>query len=287
MGANIPRRNHYIPEMLQNNFCDDDGRLWVGDKCQSEPFRTSPLNVFVEGDLYTTNDYVQSVKTYENEGALQKIESDAKSAISAIIEQARDGCIPQLSIEDDDRFKRFIAAQIRRTPESQKRMGLFADIDKIFYPTAAVIKEKLGNTFVDEDWYEPTSLMELKQRYESNVPGNYAAGIHHLLEKETKWFCRNSGWRAAAIKMPKRSFVIGSLGVTVVERRGCRESWLPIAYDVAIMITPYPDKVLFLPLDRSKEPIIRAINQSTVAASRFIGGRSKALIDSLMRGYWK
>ena len=88
--------------------------------------------------------------------------------------------------------------------------------------------------------------------------------------------------------MPKRSFVIGSHGITVVEQRGQRESWLPIAYDVAIKFTPYPNKGgSLLRLDRNDESIIKTINQSTVAGSRFIAGRSKALIESLMRGYWK
>ena len=162
MGANIPRRNHYIPEMLLNNFCSD-GLLWAGDKCGRKPFRTSPLNLFVKSNLYAKNDYNQSVTTYENEGALHRIESEAASAISAIIEQARHGCPSRLSEEKNDRFKRFIAAQTRRTPESQERMGLSAAVDEIFPVAVSMVSEKLGYSMVDEDWYEQSTLLELKQ----------------------------------------------------------------------------------------------------------------------------
>ena len=287
MGANIPRRNHYIPELLQHNFCDGDGRLWVGDKCGRKPFRTSPLNVFVVGNLYATNDYVQPVQTYENEGALHRIENAAKAAISAIIEQARRGCPPQLSPEDNDCFKRFVVAQARRTPESQERMGLLADVDDAFLIAATTILKQAGYPIPDAKWFEQSPIQKFKEIYKSNVVGNFAAGAHHLLEQETERFCRNTGWLAAVIAMPNRSFVIGSHGITVVERHGRLESWLPIAHDVAINFTPYPDKGYFLRLDRGNESIIGSINQATVAGSRFIAGQSRALIQSLMGGYWK
>ena len=287
MGANKPRRNHYIAQLLLNNFCDVEGRLWVGDKCQPELFHTSPENVFVVRNLYTTTDSVQSDEKYENEAALQRIESNAKPAISAVIDQARRGYPPRLSPEDNDHFKRFIITQARRTPESQERMGLTSDVDVAFRVAATEILKHGGFTAPAEDWFEQDPILVLKQTYKSNLVGNFAAGTHHLLEDETERFCRETGWLVAFIAMPNRSFVIGSHGLTVVKENGRPGSWLPIAHDVAIKVTPSPDKGFFLRLDRSKEPVIRAINQSTVAESRFVAGRSKALIEALMRGYCK
>ena len=287
MGANRPRRNHYIAKSLQNHFCDDDGGLWVGDKCGREPFRTSPENVFVVGNLYTTNDYVQSAEGFENEGILQEIEDGAAPAIASIIEQARLGNPPRLSPEDNDHFKRFIIAQARRTPESQERIGLTADVDEAFRAAAVEVLKRGGYAVPDEGWFEQDPILAFKQIYKSNLVGNFASGAHHLLERETERFCRDTGWLVAVIDMPKRSFVIGSHGLTVVKENGRPGSWLPIAHDVAIKVTPYPDMGFFLRLDRNKEAIIRAINQSTVAGSRFIAGRSKELIESLMSGYWK
>ena len=287
MGSNRPKRNHYIPELLLHNFCDDDGFLWAGDKSGRQAFHPPPSKLFVETHLYATIGYDKSVKTFENENALSKIESDAEHAISAIIEKARRGCFPELSEGDNDRFKRFIVAQARRTPESQAGIGIRKAVDDVFPEAVSMIKEKLGCTLVDDDWYEESSLLELKQRYSSNLPGNYAAGTHPLLEQATRQFCRDAGWLVAAIEMPKRSFVIGSHGFAVVEQAGQIATWLPIAHDVAIMLTGFPDKELILPLDRNQDSLIKRINQSTVTSSRFIAGRSKSLIESLMGGYWK
>ena len=287
MGANKPKRNHYIPELLLHNFCDDDGFLWAADKSGRRPFHPPPSKLFVEKHLYATTDYDQSVKTFENEDALAKIESAAGRAISAIIEQARQGSFPRLSPEDNDRFKRFIVAQARRTPESQERIGLYEAVDEIFPEAVSMFKEKFGSTLVDDDWYAESSLLELKQRYKSNLSGNYAAGAHPLLEQGTSQFCRDAGWLVAVIDMPKRSFVIGSNAFAVVEQGGQIESWLPIAHDVAIRLTGFPDREYMLTLNRNNESIIRTINQSTVASSRFIAGRSKELIESLMGGYWQ
>ena len=287
MGANIPRRNHYISEFLLNNLCDDDGRLWAGDRLGREPFIASPKRLFVKTNLYASTNHDESAKTYENEHALHRIENEAKPAVSALIEQARRGCIPRLSTEDNDRLKRFIAAQMRRTPESQEGIGLTEAVDEIFPEAVSLFRDKYGLSMVDEDWYEESSLLKLKERYKSDLPGYYAAGTHHLLEEETEQFCRERGWLVAVIGIPNRSFVIGSHGITIVTENGRPRSWLPIAHDMAIEVTPYPDSGYFLPLDRNTDSIIRTINRSTVAVSRFIAGRSEALIKSLMGGYWK
>ena len=287
MGSNKPKRNHYIPELLLHNFCADDGFLWAGDKSGRQAFHPPPSKLFVETHLYATIGYDKSVKTFENENALSKIESEAEPAISAIIDKARGGCFPKLSEKDNDSFKRFIVAQARHTPESQEGIGIHGAVVDIFPEAVSLIKEKLGCTLVDDDWYEESSLLELKQRYSSNLAGNYAAGTHPLLEQGTRQFCRNAGWLVAAIEMPNRSFVIGSHGFALVEHDGKIETWLPMAHDVAIMLTGFPDREYLFPLDRNQDSLIKRINQSTVTSSRFIAGRSKELIESLMGGYWK
>ena len=151
MGSNRPTRNHYIPELLLHNFCDDDGFLWAGDKSGRQAFHPPPSKLFVETNLYATIGYDKSVKTFENENALSKIESDAEHAISAIIEKARRDVSLNSPEEDNDRFKRFIVAQARRTPESQEGIGIHKAVDYIFPEAVSMIKEKLGYTLVDDD----------------------------------------------------------------------------------------------------------------------------------------
>ena len=200
----------------------------------------------------------------------------------------RCGCPPRLSPELNGHFKRFVIAQARRTPESQERIFVDGDPDEAFHVAVTELFRKAGFAVPGEDFFELGPVLELKQKIKSNRVGDFAAGEHPLIEQETKRFCRETGWGVAVICMPRRSFVLGSHGLTIVERRAPMfSSWLPIAHDVAIKITAFPNRGFLLRLDRNNESIIKAINRSTAAGSRRIAGRSKALIWSLMRNYWR
>ena len=122
MGANRPRRHHFVPEMLIRNFGDDEGFLWVGDRKRGNCYRAKPKNVFVEGNLYSNYDYIHGTNSYEYEHTLSRIESNAKAAISGVIEQVRGGRNPQLESELNRNLMEFVIALARRTPESQERV---------------------------------------------------------------------------------------------------------------------------------------------------------------------
>ena len=289
MGANRPKRNHFVPEMLIKNFCDNRGFLWVGDKKRGKCYATKPTNVFVRGKLYAKHGYSQATESYEYEYALSKIESKARPAISSLIEQVRCGSNPHLDPELNKHFKEFTIALARRTPESQER--LFADSDRNFEEVVdSVAKELLmraGYDLPEQDWFDrDPDVSKLKRMMKSNHGANFAAGEHHLLQQETERFSRETGWGVALICLPKRSFVIGSHGLTIIRRGGSiGGSWLPIAHDVAIQITAFPDRGFRLSLDRENESIIRSINRATAAQSNIIAGRSEALIRSLMGNF--
>ena len=285
MGANRPKRNHYIPEMLLKNFCDDRGLLWVADQKRGKCYKTNPTNVFVQSKLYVKHDYSQATDSYEYEESLSKIEGEAEPAISSLIEQARCRRNPQLNPELNNHFKKFIMALARRTPESQESVfsGLDRDFEEVFDSVAADVFRQGGYDVPEKEWFERDSdVLKLKQAVKSNHNANFAAGEHPLLQQETERFSREVGWGVALICMPKRSFVIGSHGLTIVERDGpSKGSWLPIAYDVAIWFTGFPNKGYMLYLDRNKESIIKTINRATAAQSKIIAGRSETLIRSL------
>ena len=77
--------------------------------------------------------------------------------------------------------------------------------------------------------------------------------------------------------------MIGSHGLTIMQGGvSLGGNWLPIAHDVAIQITAFPDRGFRLCLDRKNEAIIKAINRETAAQSDMIAGRSEALVRSLM-----
>ena len=123
---------------------------------------------------------------------------------------------------------------------------------------------------------------------ETNTHAKFAAGIHHRAGKLAGKFRDVAGSLIAVICIPNRSFVVGSHGLDIVETTGkkgrVKESWLPIAHDVAVSATALPDEQFILKLDRIHDPLIKRINRASAAQSRFIAGRSEALIRSLMKG---
>ena len=145
MKSNLSRRHYYIPKMLLKNFCDD-GRLWVGDRTNKQIYPSTPRKEFVEKDLYMRSS-IDVPESYdekewlgditmsdEHEKTLSQIESAAAPAIRRIIEQARCNQCPQLIPEDSNRWKRFMLAIARRTPESRARVVPDKSFDDIFYP---------------------------------------------------------------------------------------------------------------------------------------------------------
>ena len=288
MGANRPKRHHYIPKMLLKNFCDDEGLLYVCDKKSGKCFSTNPKNVFVKSKLYVKHYISKATESYEYEDSLSKIESNAEPAISNLIEQSRCGRNPQLDPELNNHFKKFVIALARRTPESQERVASAKDRDVFYEVSKAFADEQKYDLPTPEILYQDPRIRDLKQKIESNVNASFAAGDRPNEQKEAERFSREVGWGIARICLPKRSFIIGSHGLTFVERDGpIKGSWLPIAHDVAVQFTAFPDKGFMLVLDRNNESIINVINRATAAQSSITAGRSETLIRSLFRNFNK
>ena len=301
MGSNDPKRQHYIPKMLLRNFCNDNDKLWVGDKSQDKIYSTTPDNVFVESNFYTRyafdrvpenceyQEFSNAIeKGYEYEEALSALEGKADSVVRIIIELARKMKCPELSPEQETAFKQFVMALARRTPESQKRVSLGGDRD-IFYEASKARADELNYNLPDREiLYQDLRIRKLKECIESNVNARFAAGDRPNIQSEVARFCREVGLRVARICMPKRSFIIGSHGLTIIpldhKSSPMRGSLIPIAHDVVVQMTPFPDKKNLLCLDQGSDSLVRTINKTTAAQSKIIAGRSEALIRSLMRG---
>ena len=303
MGINTPKRHHYNPELLLNNFCDADGYIWVSR--DNRIFRTTPKNVFVEGNLYTKSEFpaaqkngsaresfFESIqKSYEYEECLSKIESDAAPAIRQIIEQARRGKSPQLSTELEEAWKRFAIAMARRTPESQARVSVSGADDDVFYQASKAVADLRGFPLPSkEDLYQDPQVVRLKKMVMSNVNAGLAAGDDPHIEIETQRFIAETGLCVAIIRIPGRSFIIGSHGLTLIGRHlwGRLEaaSWLPIASDVSVGITAFPNSERIILLDRRRggDQKINLINRATATRSKTIAGPGESLVRSLMQG---
>ena len=289
MISNRPKRHHYIPQMLLKNFLDDNGRFWVFDKIEGKLHQCTPRNTFVQKNLYRTSNLDHENYSYEAEEELSRIESRAAHAVRRIIEQVRCKQPPQLNSRDGNNWKRFMLAIARRTPESRARIVSHKSFEDTFYEAAKKVAEKENYMGLPDkvSIFQDSRISKFKDIIKSNVDATFAAGDHPRTRDETERFCRETGLYVAVICMPKRSFVIGSHGLSIVQPDHKDNltpgSWLPIAHDVAVAPTAFPHREFLLRIDHDRDSIIERINRASAAQSRIIAGRSKALICSLMQ----
>ena len=303
MATNDPKRHHYIPEMLLRNFCNAQGLLWVnsGEKI----FKITPKNIFVEGHLYTKSDFSASPKgaqyedflnavnrTFEYEKQLSDIEASAKPSIEKIIEQARQGLPPQLSGDEQESWNRFIIATARRTPESQDRVSSSRNRIDPFYEAVSKVASINNYSLPSKDvLYKDPRVLQLREMVMSNSDAKFAAEDDPRLRAETARFSRDMGLCVFIIRIPERSFVIGSHGLTIVdpEVMGNKStiSFLPIAHDIAVNPTVFPhtESLVFLDPDGDGERMISTINRAATAGSKIIAGLSEDVVRHLSESY--
>ena len=290
--VNNPLGQHYIPEMLLKHFCDDDGYLWVGDRQKGRVWKSKPRQAFKIKHLYTnfsvdakTNNLGH--KSYEYEKALGVIETRAAPILESIIEQVRRKKTPQFSYEQETVLKHFMFAIARRTPESQKRLVSTKDFEDMYYEVAEEHATKQGYPLPDkETLYKDLQTVREIKHAKHNVDARYAAGNHPRMQETEKKFCDETGLAFFCIGTPKRSFVIGSHGISILQfAQGEEHGCLPISHDICVTPTPHPNETTlhFLGHGNKHDRFIKKFNKSTAVRSQQIAGRSKSLINSLMQ----
>ena len=285
MTANRQKRQHYVPEFLLNNFCDERGQLWVGNREQKKIYKGAPREVFAMGHLYTKVDPVSGSRSWEYENQLQTVENYAAPIVKKIIREARKGRGSGLSSEQTDIVKRFILGLARRTPESQERVSSNKPFAAIFYEVVVEAAANHGCAIPEKDsFYQNPCIEQFMKRTESNTNARFAAGDHPHEQSEEDKFCRGTG--LCVIYIPEGGLVIGSHGVAIVSwTLDSKQVYLPIAPDVAIAPNPWPDTELLevIPRTSDRKNLITEINRAYVESSSIIAGQSEELISSLMQ----
>ena len=302
MGNNIPKGQHYIPKMLLKNFCDGNDRLWV--EYEGRVFKNTIGKAFVENDLYTKADFnrvpsgvgyqetLSSItRNYDYEQRLGEIESAAGPAIRQILERARLGECPKLSASLRKAWKKLPTCLWRvglRNRKSVYRLSAVPKMSSTEQLPASLAKITI-HCHPRQCCIRMPRILDLQKMVISNADARFAAGDHPKLEEETARFSRDTGLCVAIIRIPNRGFVIGSHGLAIVEAEHRRDpaagSWLPIASDVAVQVTPFPDREILVFLDRGNdgERIITMINEASATRSKMVAGGSRALIRAVTR----
>ena len=279
MGSNRRKKQHYIPQMLLKNFCDEDGCLWVGDKKTREVRKSIPKNECTFSDLYTKVDPETDEKNYKYEEILAEFENKFAPILKDAIDQIRNKRrYPDLSPEHLKEFKKFIWQMHMRTPESQHRLLNRKSFKKTFGKRIETRVPPSAQPIFKSVCFE---RLKNKSRHPEIFPelaGQLATVTDPKAEEERH---RKSDLVFILIDIPKGGFVIGSHGVGILKLADeIEETFLPITHDICVFEERKGTRQLLL-VD-AEDPDIKYLNQLSVRLSNQIFGRSERLIRSLL-----
>lgn len=280
----FPAGQHYVPEMLQKRFVDEDGMLWAFDKRAPHRgiWRSKPKGVFKERHLYTVAGPDGSPSPLI-ERALGQLESAADPIITRVVEQARAG--KSVNLHEDERrlLILFLYFQNKRCPEFFRSIPIGQSMDVVVEDAIRAFEAKNGPMPEAERTahLSPTGLQAMEQDMRMEALLTISPRVVGALDAR--------GITIAVIPRADRRFVLSSLPIArFISRRGREdlhdpesEMWLPLAPDVAL--SSYgrrgDDRTVHIQDDRP----IRQVNTSLARFSQVVASSSLDLVRSLTR----
>lgn len=276
----IPKRHHFVPRMILNEFTDDEGWLyWCRHRENPGTVRRArPHELFHKNHLYSTLSE-SGIKDPAMEHSLSVLESEAAEVVDAIMGSARTGRVPELSDQQKRVWYRFFLMQWRRTPETQLASASEAEallmVEEIIAELRIAAPHRLAEI-------EKLAMPEAKARTVRNVRvqslQRFSAEAISVLERR--------GIAVLRITAQSKSFIIGSRPVVKLTAKGRTdlndpfvEMWLPIASDIAVG-TGNGECGVTLHMAQDGDSV-RQLNLAIAKQSRMIAAGSAALVRSL------
>lgn len=277
--------------MLLQRFCNEEGRLWVGDRDDGRVFPASLSDAFAEKHLYALKSYEDDTKSMEYEARLGQIESAAAPVLAKIAFSVSLGRLPDLSAQERIALKCFVFSLARRTPESQARVAASDDGYEVFYQAAWRRAAEIGHPRLPpkEELLADDRIRLIADKVLHNVDAEFAAGDDKAVSTEQAKFIRETGLHYGTLIPSGPELVIGSHGITIhdASEHDDKRLWLggtilPVAPHALIHITCSPEQDFLTVLGAGTDPVVHSINQATVSLSRWIGGRSDTVVRSVL-----
>lgn len=276
----VPKRHHYVPQMILNGFTDANGWLyWCRHRdAPALVRRARPAELFHKNHLYSTLSE-SGIKEPVMERALAALESEAVSVVQAILGAARHGHVPVLTEEQKQIWYMFFLMQWRRTPENQRSCTSDSEANLMI----GEILDKLRIAAPHRmDEIADFDTPEARQRIIRNVRVQsllgFRANVMDVLERR--------GIGIVRIARPNKQFIVGSRPVvklTSPNRTDLNdikvEMWLPIAADVAVGVGQGDGGITLFHTENDAP--VRQLNLAIASQSSTIAAGSAALVRSI------
>ena len=274
---NVPKRHHYVPQMLLKRFSDSQSRLFVFNKNLKERgiLHLSPRDVFVKKHLYAQH-LGDGSRDYSIEKELSVTEGKADRIIRRILCSVQSNRLPNLTAQEKKDWDRFFCSLWIRTPDVHQPEGTIEDRFR-----------RVGNTVFNNDQAKVEALLQDRdtiRKMEQNITANLALPERANLSQFNDIV--NKGLRIAVIRKARKSLVIGSRPVVFIAfpyltnfSDLSANPWLPIAPNVAITPALVPGKEEIVEISHNQS--VRWMNNVILSQSTSIAGNSRELIRSL------
>ena len=118
-----PKCQHYIPKMLLKHFLDDNDQLsfFERDAPEKGVRKRTPGTIFFKKHLNTFTE-LDGTKDFSTEAYFSKLESEADPVVCKIVDNARNGKLPYLTLAEREVWDRFFFILWKRLPDVFARL---------------------------------------------------------------------------------------------------------------------------------------------------------------------
>ena len=276
----IPKRHHYVPEVILKRFTDEGDWLHLFSKRDKRTRRTRIRNAFCEGHLYS-EELADGSKDPRVEHDLSWLEGVIEPILSKLELAGRTGVNPNLTAIEILTWRFFFVVQWKRVPDLHKTVATNEE-------STAVLNEILNEMSVEfPDRYAEICAFREPVAIRRTVRNARISGVAEVSDCVMNAIS-SRGIAVLAITAPTKALIIGSRPVVQLGfREGLKlvdeatEMWLPISSKIAVGLGPRNQReiVYFL----SDHVAIRHFNLAIARQSTEFASHSALLTNSVAK----
>lgn len=274
----LPKRHHFVPEVILKRFVDEDGWLQLYSRRDRRTRPTKPSNAFCEGHLYSEIDR-DGHKDPRVELELSWLERAIEPILSKFELSAQTGELPNLSAADLLIWRFFFVVQWRRVPDLHQTVATDEESEAELHRILDEMAKRFPDRVVEiEAMREP---VEVKR----TIRNARVSGVTEVSERVMNALATR-GVAILSITAPTKALIIGSRPVVQLAfREGLNltdeatEMWLPISSKVAIGVGPKDQREIIYHLN--DHAAIRHLNLAVARQSTEFASRSVKLTSSI------
>lgn len=276
----LPKRHHYVPEVILKRFTDEDGWLHLYSRRDRRTRRTRIGNAFCEGHLYSkTHEDGRKDPTVELE--LSWLEGVIGPILAKFEQAAITGKPPGLTAAELLAWRFFFVVQWRRVPDLHKTVSTDEESAAQLHAILDEMQIRFPDRIAEIDTVREAGAIR------RTVRNARISGVPEVSDRVMDAMA-SRGVAVLSITAPRKGLIVGSRPVVQMAFRDglnlmdeATEMWLPISSRVAVGMGKRTElETMYFLADHSA---IRRLNVAIAQQSTEFASRSIELTNSIAR----